>query len=321
MPRPTSGTTVNRPDLGQLAYEYLLAASQRGFIGTRILPLFPVTEQSAQYPVIPIESLLKMPETRRGARGAYNRGDWLFEMENYSCEEHGWEEPLDDSEVRLYQRFFDAEEIATMRAMDVILRSQEKRIADKVMDDTTLNDNDVTNEWDDPANATPRDDVKDGAKTMHDNTGVWPNVLVISKTVFDNLVVCEQVTNNIKYTTPILYESLAVQRRLLAQFFDLDDILIGDAVYDSADKGQTASINSIWGTEHGLLARIATRGQDLREPCIGRTFLWQTDSPSNVLVEQYREEQIRSSIYRARQYTDEAFVFTGAGFLLGNLTS
>jgi hypothetical protein len=37
------------------------------------------------------------------------------------------------------------------------------------------------------------------------------------------------------------------------------------------------------------------------------------------VTESYREEQTRSDIYRVRQYTDEAFVFTGAGYLLSNI--
>ncbi len=321
MPRPTSSTTIQRPDLGQLAYEYMLEQSQRSFIGLQALPVFNVDEQSADYPVIPLEAMLKLPETRRAARGAYNRGDYEFETGTYNCEEHGWEEPVDDVEARLYRRFFDAEEVAVMRAMDVILRNQEKRIADMLLNESNFSVNDVSNEWDDASNATPRDDVKSGMNSVHSSTGLWPNALIISKSIFDNVMQSDQVTNNINYTRPILYEPMNVQRQLLAQFFGIDQILVGDAIYDSADKGQSFSSSSIWGTEHGLLARIATNAQNLREPCLGRTFLWTTDSPSNVVVEEYREEQIRSNIYRARQYVDECFVFSGAGYLLGNLTT
>jgi hypothetical protein len=67
------------------------------------------------------------------------------------------------------------------------------------------------------------------------------------------------------------------------------------------------------------LLRVSSGGPDLREPCIGRTFLWTADSPQNIVTESYREEQTRSDIYRVRQYTDEAFVFTGAGYLLSNI--
>ena len=59
-----------------------------------------------------------------------------------------------------------------------------------------------------------------------------------------------------------------------------------------------------------------------REPVLGRTFLWTADSPQNLVVEQYREEQTRSEIYRVRHHVDDdAFIFTGAGYLLGNITA
>lgn len=320
MPRPTSATTVSRPDLGQLAYEYMFEASQRGFIGTRVLPIFTVQEQSGEYPVIPLESLLKLPETKRAARGAYGRGDWEFEMGNYNCEEHGWEEPVDDSEARLYARFFDAEEVATLRCVDNILRGQEKRIADMLFNTSNFTAHDVSNEWDDADNASPRDDVKAGAKALRDNTGLEPNALIIGKSVFDNVMSAKALQDYIKYTNPILVQDFEAQRRLLSQFLGVE-VLVGNAIYDSADKGQTFSASDIWSDEYGMLGRIAGNARDLREPCLGRTFLWTADSPSPVMVEQYREEQIRANVYRSRNHVDECFVFPGAGYLLGNLTT
>lgn len=321
MPRPTSSTTIPNPVLGQTAYEYMLNASQRGFIGLQALPIFEVQNRVGEYPVIPLEALLKLPETRRVARGAYNRGDYEFEMNDYECKEYGWEEPVDDVEAELYGDYFNAGEIASMRGMDIILRNQEKRVADMLLNESNFSVDDVTNEWDDAANATPRDDVMDGANSMHSNTGVWPNVLIISKSIFDNVMGCDQIQSYIKYTNPVLIQGMEAQRRLLAQFLNLDNILVADAVYDSADKGQSFSSSAIWGTEHGILAKVATNARDLREPCLGRTFLWTGDSPQNVMVEQYREEQTRSTIYRTRQHVDECFVFSGAGYLLGNLTT
>ena len=125
MPRPTSATTISRPELGVLAQEYL--EKQTEFLGIQILPYFDVEEQSAEYPLIPVEAMLNVPDTRRAPRGAYQRDDWEFENDTYDCVENGTEEPVDDVEEKLYARFFDAEEIATQRAIGKILRVQEKR--------------------------------------------------------------------------------------------------------------------------------------------------------------------------------------------------
>ena len=51
-----------------------------------------------------------------------------------------------------------------------------------------------------------------------------------------------------------------------------------------------------------------SRGEDVTEPGIGRTFLWTEDSPENPIVEEYREEKKRSDVFRVRHNVDEAYL-------------
>jgi hypothetical protein len=109
------------------------------------------------------------------------------------------------------------------------------------------------------------------------------------------------------------------QRRILSQYLGIE-VLIGNAIKDSAKKGQVASLADIWDDEYAGLYKVSEGGRDLREPCLGRTFLWEVESPDNTVVEEYREEKKRSNVYRCRHDTDEAFIFAAAGYLLGNVT-
>jgi len=322
MPRPTSATTIQRPDLGALAFEYMLESSRRGFIGMRTMPIFSVPDQSAEYPVLPIESLLKLPKTRRAARGAYPRGDWEFETGNYTCQEDGFEEPVDDVEAALYSRFFDAEAVSTEIATDVLMRNHEKRVA-SIMQDTSIagGSANVSNEWSDAASATPRADVKDAKESMRLASGLTPNVGVCSLPVFNNVMNTAEIKDALKYTNPVEMGGMEVQKRILAQYFGLDEILVGDGMEDTAKKGQTFSLADIWDDEYFSLARISDGGQRLREAVIGRTFLWTADSPSELVTESYREEQIRSTIIRVRHNVDEAVIFGGALYIMGNITA
>ena len=70
-----------------------------------------------------------------------------------------------------------------------------------------------------------------------------------------------------------------------------------------------------------LLARISSGGQDLKEPSLGRTFIWEEDAPGMIVTEQYREEQTRSDVYRVRQNTDECIQFAGAGYIVTGVTA
>ena len=321
MPRPTSGTTIQRPDLGALVYEYVLDAPNRGFVGLSLLPIFEVMEQAADYPIIPFEALLKIQETARAARGAYNRGDYEFETGTYACKENGWEEPVDDTERKLYQRFFDAEQVATLRATDIVLRKQEARIAAKVFNTGNITQTGaVGTEWDTSATCTPREDVAGAKEAMRAAGQPDPNVMLISRKVFNKLLLAKQITDAFRYgATPFETRPAAQKQADLAAFFDIPQLLVAGAIKDTAKKGKAISAADIWDDEYALLAAVSSGGQNLREPCLGRTFLWTADSPQNIVTENYRDETIRSEIYRVRQYTDEAFVFTGAGYLLSNI--
>ena len=319
MPRPTSATTLQRPDLGAIAYEYNAEASQRGFIGLALLPIFEVSEQSADYPKIPIESLIKIQDTKRAPRANYGRSDYEFETGTYACEENGWEEPVDDSEANLYGRYFIAEEVAVKRATDILLRGQEVRIAAMMFNSGNFTVADAAIPWNTSATAVPRTNVEAGKIAMRAASGLEPNVIAMSKKSFTYLMLTAEITTAFRYTNPIEIGGMEAQKRIMAQYFGVDRVLVGDAIKDTAKKGQVFSLGDIWDDEYVGLFKVSAGGNDLREPVVGRTFLWTADSPGNIVTEQYREEQRRSNIYRVRHNVDECFIFQGAGYLLGNI--
>lgn len=319
--QPTSSTVLQRPDLGAIAFEFLVdGAAAAGFIGLQVLPIFETVLKTAEYPVIPMEAFLKVKDTARAPRAGYNRDDYEFKTNPYFCKEHGWEEAVDDGEAAMYRRFFDAEELAVLRCMDVILRSQEDRIARMVFNPSNITKTDVAVPWSTADTADPKKDVNDGKKAMRLACGLVPNALVIAYTVFSNLMLTAKIKDAFKYTNPIELGGEEVQRRLLAQYFGVDRVLVAGAVKDTAKKAQDASISDIWNSAYAMLARLSNGGPDLREPSLGRTFLWTADTPEILTAEQYREEGKRSDIYRVRQHVDECFTFKKAAHLLGNIT-
>ena len=321
MPQPTSATTLQRADLGMLAYEYMLDASQRGFIGTSIFPVFDVMEQSADYPVIPIEAILKLQDDSRSTGGNYNRDDYSFETGTYSCKEHGWEEKVSDDERNLYSRFYDLDEVAVKKAIDIIMRNHEVRIADKVFDTSNItNTSAVTTPWDTAASATPYTDVLTAKEAHYIATGTIDNAMAMSWKVYNNVLQTAELKDAFKYTSPSEIKNDAVKRQMLSDYFGVEELLIGNGIKDAAKKGQDYSLSYIWDDEYILLFK-KSNGMNLEEPQLGRTFVWSKDSPDIINTEEYREEQTRSDIYRVRNYTAEDFIFEGAGYLLSNITA
>lgn len=305
--RAKQASAIYRPDLGQAVLEYAEQAMM-GYIGLRVMPTFRTAMQSASYPVIPKEALLKLEPTSRAPRTTYNRGKWEYERGMYSTFDHGWEEPVDDSERSLLDQEAPgvADTVATQRAMNYVLRGQEKRIADKTFNPTEFTANAVTVEWDTAATATPVDDVQAGISAFRKQCGMFPTALILP---YDNYVSAkntDQVVDRIKYTYPGI-DIANIPPNLLAQTLGVAEIWVAGAVYDSAGEKLDASIADIWSNEYAALVR-SNATMDISLPSFGRTFLWTADSPDNAIVEEYREEQIRSDIYRVRHHVGEEYI-------------
>lgn len=317
MPRTTA---FLRPDLGVIAYEYSLDATRMGFIGHQVLPIFGTCLQSAQYPVIPAEAMLESADTQRAPRTAYARGDWDFDFQEYSCKENGWEEPLDDTEAALFGNYFDAEIVAVQRATLMVMRSQERRVADRVMNTETFASAAVGHSWNAYADADPLADVNKAKDHFRSTVGLKPNALILDEDILKHVSMCAAVMERVKYTSPSAIRGELTLEQLKA-YFSVETILVAGAVYNKAPRRKPKDVAPIWPADKVMLARISTGGQDLKEPSIGRTFLWTEDSPGMLITEQYREEQTRSDIYRVRQNTDECIQFSGAGYILTGVTA
>jgi hypothetical protein len=316
---PRSSAAVSRPELGTVAWEYMIEAALTRYIGLQILPIKRVVRQSAEYPVIPMEVFMETPKTERADRGNYNRSDWKFDFQNYSTEEHGWEEVIDDREEALFQTYFDMEEAATIRAMAIILRSHEKRVKDLVYDTGTIANGAVGNAWTDPANATPKADVDGARDSMRSTFGVLPGKMTIAYTRFNALLRTAEIRDALKYTNPIELGGFEAQKRIMAQYFGLDEILVGDAQENTAKKGQTGVLGEIWTPATVGLFATSSGGDDMKEPVIGRTMLWEEGAPDMLTTETYRDEPVRGDVVRIRNDTDEILQFIGAGYLLTSI--
>lgn len=322
MGRAKQGSAIWRPDLGQVVQEFT-EGPQMGFIGLEVMPVFRTGIQAGIYPVIPKEALLKISPTDRAPRASYQRGDWTYERGTFSTAEQGWEEPLDDVEKALFNQEApgEAERVSTQRAWNKIMRAQEKRIADTIFNTTNFTAHGVSTEWNTYATADPVGDVKDGIVAFQNQCGMLPDVLIISFTTFHDLPRVAKVQDLLKYTYPGI-DLANMTSAILAQLFGVPRVLVAGSVYDSAGKGQDASITNIWSYEYAMLAKVAS-GQDITEPCVGRTFLWTEDSPMNPIVESYRDDGIRSDVYRVRHHVNEQLIRSvdSSGSVVSNISA
>ena len=327
MPSPSSSLATLRPDLATFL-QFDLESDRSGFIASQVLPVVDVASQAGNFGKIPLAQLLQQRTTLRAPGAGYARGDFTFEPATYACEEHGAEDVVDDRQAKMYREYFDAEQIATMRAFSSVLRNAEQRVADAVFNTTTWNGSalttGITNEWDENhlSNAIPIQDVEAAVKKVYEGSGLWPNALIINRRVFRNLRNLNQIIDRVNSSgAGNASKPSDITADMLAKVFDLDYVIVAGASRNNAKEGQAASPVQIWSNEYAMVCRVATTN-DMAEPCIGRTFHWSEDGSSiGGAVETYREEAVRGEVVRVRHDVDEIILYAQAGHLLSNITT
>lgn len=305
--RATSGSLIWRPDLGATVLETLRDPSE-GYIGLSVMPVHKVMARGGTYPVIPAEVLFSDEDVDRSPRGRYHRSEWEYERGKYAVSEKGHEEPMDDVEWDELenQRAGLAEEIATRRTMAIILRAQEKRIAARVMNPSVFTPHNVAKKWSDPAEGTPVQDIRDGKAAFRQQCGMEPDALVISWQVAEWLKANGEIREQLKYTFPgIDLNRLTADQ--LAQILNVKNVLVAGGMRNASPKGKRLVFEDIWTDTHAALVKISA-SYDITEPCVGRTFVYAKDASTEPIVEQYREEALRSEIIRVRHDVDEAYL-------------
>jgi hypothetical protein len=326
MANPSTSLTTLRPELGSML-EFDLAANRAKYIADRVAPVMEVAKQSGTFGKVSIEQLLQAAiETKRAPGTPYPRNKFTFTSATYACEEHGAEEVVDDREAEMYREYLEAEFIATQRALTAVLQNREIRWSSAIFNASTWTGaaltTGVTNEWDDFANATPVTDVFNAKNKVYTGCGFEPNALIINRSVFENLRMCAEVIDRIESAgagAPSDPGNIGAAQ--LAQVFGLPYIIVGGGLKNTANEADAVSMSAIWSNEYAMICRVAT-SNDMREPCIARTFHWGADGSSvGGTVESYRDETVRGEIIRVRHDVDEIVMYTEAGHLLSNITT
>ena len=326
MPAPTETLGTLRPDLGASLMEIDLEMARAGFIATQVFPVIDVAVQNGNVGKIKLEQLLQTHETKRAPKAGYPRGDFKFGKFTFATEEHGWEDVVDARQAKIYREYFDAEVVSTRRAVDIVLRNAEKRVAAATFNTTTWTGAALTSAvsaaaWDN-ASGVPITDVDAAVLKVYAGTGLWPNAIVMSRKVFRVLRANAQIITRVASVgagSSTLATNITVAQ--LAQAFDLQHIIIADSAKNTANTGQDRSISSVWSDDYVMVCRVAETG-DIEEPCIGRTFHWAEDGSSmGGTIETYDSAEVRGRVVRCRMETDEVVIYKELGHLITGIVT
>lgn len=208
---------------------------------------------------------------------------------------------------------YDPKRDAVATIMDVIWLNQEYALASRLSDTAVVTNNVTlsgTDQWSDYTSSTPLEDIDAGITDMMAATGQRPNIAWMGFEVFRKLKSHPDVREQVKYTNGgQLSDSAFIQ--FLKDYFQLSQVWIGTAVYDSADEGQTASLSQVWG-KHFWLA-VQSERPTLMSSTLGYTFY---DVPR--FTDTYREEAKVSDVARVRYSYDQNLMDANLAYLIKN---
>jgi len=201
---------------------------------------------------------------------------------------------------------------------DKIDLGKERRVASLVLTGTWsgVAGEDAEGLWAAGAGCTFIDDVETRIETIRKNTGFRPNVLMLSANNLPELKQESSVLDKIKYT-----ERGIVTAPLLAAMFELEECLIGDAIYSSAVEtaaGDDFTGANVWETNANkgaafLFYRPQRPGLKMPSPGYQARGRYEDGSPRRNTM--WRENAEHQDVYESAEETH--IVQTGAdlGFL------
>jgi len=301
------------PLLTQFAVQY--SQETEGFIGGKLFPTVPAPsgETGTYYTFTSSKDFFTLPDkTRRAPGSAFGRGNLGVATSTYQTEEDGWEIPVDDRVQANAQAPFDPRRTAVESATQVVMLRREKIITDAITNATTFaaytTALGVGNRYDN-ANSEPVKLMDTWKEVIRGNIGRNPNTYVLAYDAWLELKEHPAIQARVKTTVDTV-----VTLDLVAKLFGLDRILLSNAMYNSAEEGQTVSLTD-------MMSKKAFLGYINPSPGIMRPSVGYNIQLNGIQAMTYREENIKSEVARATVNEVPKIVAADCGYLITTIIS
>ena len=303
-----NSNALPRAEISQAVFEAQSNNNALPFIGLEVLPVLSVPAKSGEYVKIEVgQGEVFNADAMKTAPGANrSRVTRRFTTDNYTTVSYELEELLPDESSADLGRYFDVEVASASFLNGQLLIGHETRVAALVMGSGLSAISAVAAYTAGAgANIDAAQDV-DLAQVELAKKNVVADTLICSLQVFNRLRRSTKLLSNIFGAVKTDVRAPSAQE--VAEALGLSRILIGRAAKNGAKKGQSYSGSFIWGNDKIALAKLGS-GQ-FTAGGLGRTLLWQEDSPSPVVTETYRDEARRSNVIRVRHNVVEKLIDT-----------
>lgn len=265
--RAHSGSVHVDATLAGMSVQY----KNEAYIGEMLMPILQVGKKSNSYFTYGKNDRLSAPDDSVSNRSEPNEITETRSTANYSTKPYALKDFLDQSDLANQDAPLDEMVDAVAAVNEALALQQEKRHATILTTAANFAGNTVTlagvNQWSDyTGTSSPYDVVATARDAIWSGNGNTKLIGYCNNAVFNKMRRHPQVITDFKHQGGLKVPT----RQQLAEYLELDDLLVAKAWENTANEGQTASLGRIWGKDFGIV-RVAT-APSTRIACFGFTF-------------------------------------------------
>lgn len=236
-----------------------IAFRNRGMIADLVMPRVPMGKTTFKYLSYNFAEGVTVPITIVGRKGRPTEVEFTATELTGGTEDHALDDVVPNDDVADAPAGVDPLGQATEGLANLIALSREVRVAAKVQDPANYTYTDTlsgTDQFDDPA-SDPAVIIQDSIATPM----VRPNIAVMSLAVYNVLRRHAKIVSALNVSGS---SNGMVSRQALAEYLELDEILVGEGYINTAKAGQTPTYARVWGNDVALLRRapiVSGRGE------------------------------------------------------------
>lgn len=325
MPDPT----VSQGHVDQLLTNISVAYMQEsGFIADKVFPTVPVQHASDLYWKYTKDAFFRNDVGPRPMGGYAPVTGHGMSTGTYNCAERALAAWIDDRERANTSPPYDIDRAKTRLITGQHMIDRDSQFCTKYMKTGVWTDltgvssaPDATHElqWD-LSTSLPSKAVRFRKRAVKKATGFEPNTLVLGSKVEIDLMQHPDLIDRVKYTG----NALSLDPNDLAQYFDVDKVVVATASQNTADEGQTAAFSFIASERDALLVYAAPE-PGLEVPSGGYIFAWTGLLGDNAITPSVawrgRDERAHSDWIEVRTAYDMNVVGSDLGVYFSGIVS
>ncbi len=254
--------------------------SELSLIADQVLPRFP-TPKKFSYSSYGAAQGFTVPNTKVGRKSEPTMVDFQGTLINSEVVDYGLDDLVPNDEIEAFNAMpkpasggpIDPQQLSTMMLTGLLELDREVRVASTVFNTANFaagNQQTLsgTSQWSDYANSNPLDALL----AALDQTLIRSNKLVIGQQAWTKLRQHPKLVNAAFKTAQ---DAGTIPRAALADLLEIDEVIVGTGLVNTARKGQTPNYVRVWG-KHCALIYSSLQAAQMAQPCYGFTAQWGT---------------------------------------------